>query len=636
MNESAKFVRARARALIYWAVGVGITLVYIALRGSTWSGDAQLHTLMETVATMLAMIVGVMALVRFYSKKNDTILFIGAGFLGTAFLDGYHSMVTSSFFAPYLPSDLPSLIPWSWVASRQFLSIMLLLSWLAWMREQRLGAAGRIDERTVYVGTALLTLACFLFFAIVPLPPAYYPELIFPRPEEFGPALFFLIALVGYLRKGAWREDAFEHWLVLSLIVGFVGQAVFMSYSGELFDLEFDAAHLLKKVSYICVLTGLLINMQAVFRRSEDSEIRIRTIVDNVLEGIVTIDERGVVLTFNQASEKIFGYAAGEVTGRNVKMLMAGAFHDGHDQYLRNFMTTGDAKIIGKGREVEGQRKNGEMFPMDLGVAEMRVGGQRIFVGNCRDITERKRTEREIGERTAQLEAANAELDAFAYSVSHDLRAPLRAMSGFARALEEDHGSRLDGEALDFLKRIVAASRRMGQMIDDILALSRASRGEVRRARVDLSELAETTLALLRESEPDRKVSVVIEPAIVVRGDGRMLDLVLQNLLANAWKFTHNSANATVEFNTFSRDGERIFFVRDNGAGFDMAYVGKLFGIFQRLHAADEFEGTGIGLATVARLIGRHGGRVWAEGAEGEGATFYFTLGPENMHGSLE
>ena len=259
-----------------------------------------------------------------------------------------------------------------------------------------------------------------------------------------------------------------------------------------------------------------------------------------------------------------------------------------------------------------------------------------MFVGSCRDITERKRAEREIAERTTQLEAANAELDAFAYSVSHDLRAPLRAMGGFTRALEEDYGARLDGEALDYLVRIGAASRRMGQMIDDILALSRISRGEMNLARVDLSELAETILTELGEREPGREVSVVVGPAITARGDKRLLSIVLRNLLDNAWKFTGNSAHAAVEFNTLVRDGERVFFVRDNGAGFDMAYVEKLFGIFQRLHARNEFEGTGIGLATVARLIHRHGGRVWAEAVEGKGATFYFTLEPEQSRGRME
>ena len=221
------------------------------------------------MSTLLALIVEVI-LVRFYGKKNNTFLFIGTGFLGASFLDGYHAVVTSAFFKPFMPSDLPALIPWSWVASRQFLSILLFFGFLAWLREQRLGDKGRFSEGTVYLFSGIFTLASFLFFAFAPLPRAYYPELVFHRPEEFLPALFFLLALIGYLRKGLWREDAFEHWLVLSLIVGVVGQTVFMSFSGTLFDFEFDAAHTLKKVSYVCVLTGLMISMYSLFRVAEE------------------------------------------------------------------------------------------------------------------------------------------------------------------------------------------------------------------------------------------------------------------------------------------------------------------------------------------------------------------------------
>ena len=214
-------------------------------------------------------------MVRFYTKKNNTFLFIGTGFLGTGLLDGYHAVVTSTFFASNFPSAPSSLIPWSWIASRLFLSVLLWLSWLAWRREDRLGASGKIGEKQVYLTTGLLAIASFLFFALVPLPRAYYPEFIFHRPEEFVPALFFFLALVGYLRKRQWQNDDFEHWLVLSLIVGFMGQVMFMSFSGRLFDMEFDAAHLLKKVSYMCVLTGLLINIYHLFKQSEAREIQL-------------------------------------------------------------------------------------------------------------------------------------------------------------------------------------------------------------------------------------------------------------------------------------------------------------------------------------------------------------------------
>ena len=262
--------RALLRAVTYGALSVALVIAYGALRGSAWRSSGELHTVMESVATILALVIGAMALVRFYSHKNNTFLFIGTAFLGTALLDGYHAIVTSAYFAPFLPSGIAALIPWSWVASRLFLSVMLWLSWLAWRMEQRKGEAGRVREPVVYLASAVLCVASFILFAFVPLPRAYYPEFVFHRPEEFIPALFFLLALIGYLRKGEWRTESFDHWLVLSLMIGFLSQAAFMSFSGGLFDVEFDAAHTLKKVSYVCVLVGLLISMFETFRQVEE------------------------------------------------------------------------------------------------------------------------------------------------------------------------------------------------------------------------------------------------------------------------------------------------------------------------------------------------------------------------------
>lgn len=247
------------------------------------------------------------------------------------------------------------------------------------------------------------------------------------------------------------------------------------------------------------------------------------------------------------------------------------------------------------------------------------------------EISERTRTEEALRRRTAQLEAANVELDAFVYSISHDLRAPLRGLAGFSQALMEDYADKLDGDALDYLTRISRASQRMGQMIDDLLTLSRATRGELRWEQVDLSALATTIVAELDEHNPDRQVSCEIAPQVIAQGDPRVLRIVLENLLHNAWKFTSKHDRATIVFGTRRLDGDTVYFVRDDGAGFDMTYVDKLFGIFQRLHAMTEFEGTGIGLAMVARLIHRHGGRVWAESAEDQGATFSFTLGTSSI-----
>jgi signal transduction histidine kinase len=239
----------------------------------------------------------------------------------------------------------------------------------------------------------------------------------------------------------------------------------------------------------------------------------------------------------------------------------------------------------------------------------------------------RDELEQRVIDRTAQLEEANKELEAFSYSVSHDLRGPLRGIDGFSQALLEDYAEALDAEGQGYLRRVRAATQRMAQLIDDLLMLSRLSRETVRVEAVDLSALARAIVAELKDTDPERRVDVRVAENMCAKGDARLLRVVLENLLRNAWKFTGKHERAKIEFGTTQSNGKPVYFVRDDGAGFDAAYMDKLFGPFQRLHGASEFEGTGIGLATVQRIIHRHGGRVWAEAAVEQGATFLFTLG---------
>ena len=312
---------ARKRVTIYIAIGAFLFIGYFLLRGLAWQGTKQLHTIMEIVATLLASAVGVLALIRFYTKKNNTILFIGMAFLGAAFLDGYHAVVTSSFFDIYFPSAPSSLLPWSWIASRLFLSVFLVLSYLAWRREETLGEEGRIGERTVYSAAAAATLASFIFFAFVPLPKAYFFDdsniiRTFHRPEEFFPAIFFILALIGYLKKGEWKSDPFEHWLVMSIIVGFMSQVMFMSISHRLFDLQFDAAHLLKKVSYVFVLTGLLISMSRLFRQAEKTaaELEVSSAeLRDINERLEIVDRIAKVSGSSLVPEELFRVIAAEI-----------------------------------------------------------------------------------------------------------------------------------------------------------------------------------------------------------------------------------------------------------------------------------------------------------------------------------
>lgn len=259
--------------------------------------------------------------------------------------------------------------------------------------------------------------------------------------------------------------------------------------------------------------------------------------------------------------------------------------------------------------------------------------GEGLIYAAARDVTEQKRVQEEVRKlnedlthRTAELEAVNKELEAFSYSVSHDLRTPLRTIDGFSLALLEDYAGKLDTDGKDALQRVRTATQRMGELIDDLLSLSRVTRSEMRHETVDLSALAKAIVTELQKREPDRQVEFVIAPGLAADGDARLLRVVLDNLLGNAWKFTGKQPHARIEFGVTEHDSKPNYFVSDNGAGFDMAYADKLFGAFQRLHSTSEFSGTGIGLATVQRIIRRHGGSVWAEGAVGKGATFYFTL----------
>ena len=241
--------------------------------------------------------------------------------------------------------------------------------------------------------------------------------------------------------------------------------------------------------------------------------------------------------------------------------------------------------------------------------------------------------ERRVAERTAQLQEANKELESFSYSVSHDLRAPLRAIDGFSKALLDGCADILDAKARGYLERVRAAAQRMGELIDDLLELSRMGRAELRRGRTNLSDIARTVAADLRKGDPGRQVEMDIQDGLTAHADGRLMRVVLENLIGNSWKFTGKVAPARIEVGSEQRGEGPVHFVRDNGAGFDMTYAEKLFRPFQRLHGTTDFPGTGIGLATVHRIVDRHGGRVWAEGTVGGGATFYFTVPPARPGG---
>jgi PAS domain S-box-containing protein len=329
----------------------------------------------------------------------------------------------------------------------------------------------------------------------------------------------------------------------------------------------------------------------------------------------------------------MFGYPEAEVAGKNVSLLMPSPYRAEHDGYLARYLATGEKRVIGSGREVVALRKDGTEFPIYLAVAEMRRGESRMFTGIIRDITEAKRAAERQAHLVTSLEAANKELESFSYSVSHDLRSPLRALDGFSRILTEDYGGKLDDEGRRLFGVIRDNSRKMGELIDDLLEYSRLGRKPLSMAEISTKHLVEEVLGELQAGGEQRPQFTLgaLPPAC---GDVVLIKQAWMNLLGNAIKFSGKHEQPVIEVSGYENGAENIYCVKDNGAGFDMQYYDKLFGVFQRLHRTEEFAGTGVGLAIVQRVVLRHGGRVWAEGKVGEGAAFYFSLprgGPDGQ-----
>lgn len=341
---------------------------------------------------------------------------------------------------------------------------------------------------------------------------------------------------------------------------------------------------------------------------------------------------------WNEGLHSLFGYTKEQI-GLDVQWWLEHIHPEDHDAVRNNIRAAIESREEHWRAEYRFCRADGsyaDVYDRGFVIRDSEAKPTRM-IGAMQDISLRKKAERDlrtlneeleerIKDRTRQLELANKELESFSYSVSHDLRGPLRALSGFSQALLEDYAGKFDANATEYLHRIQSASHRMGQLIDDLLKLSRVSRTELLPETVNLSALVTKICTSLQQREPQRDVVITIAEDGIVQGDPKLLEIALENLLNNAWKFTNKTASARIEFGKTEQQGETVYFIRDNGAGFDMRYVNKLFKPFERLHSASEFDGTGIGLSIVSRIILRHGGRIWAEGEEGKGATFYFTL----------
>lgn len=367
------------------------------------------------------------------------------------------------------------------------------------------------------------------------------------------------------------------------------------------------------------------------------SERKWQAIVATALDAVITMDAAGMICDWNPRAEAVFGWPAAEVVGKPAEAVIPPQHRARYHSALAHFLATGEGPMLGKRVELTALHRDEREFPIEVAVTPIRLGEAWLFCAFLRDISDRRQGEREINrlnevlevrvaERTTALAAANQELEAFTYSVSHDLRAPLRHVSSFVRIFADEFRETLAPKAQHYLTRIEDGAQRMSQLVDALLTLTRVAKQDLQTRATPLTPLVERIVTALKADTTQRRIEWRLGPLPVVTCDPRLMEILLTNILSNAVKYTRPREHAVIEIGQQTCDGDPVVVVRDNGVGFDMKYADKLFGVFQRQHRAEDFEGTGIGLATVLRIIHKHGWRIWAESEVDQGATFFFTF----------
>jgi PAS domain S-box-containing protein len=398
----------------------------------------------------------------------------------------------------------------------------------------------------------------------------------------------------------------------------------------ELYGLRKDGSEFAADVSLSPLEGGfVLATVHDITRRKRAEEAlagqsaRLAAIVETAVDAIITIDERGTIDSFNPAAERLFGYPRDEVLGKNISQLMPAPYREEHDGYLEHYLATGEKRIIGLGREVVAQRKDGTTFPIELSVSEMQVGSRRMFTGLVHDISQRKQAEERQALLIRELESANEELKNFAYVVSHDLKAPLRAIGSLADWISTDQSEKLDADGKEHLRLLIQRTRRMDSLIDGILQYSRVGRVREAVVAVDMNEIVEEALAMLA---PPPHIRVEVAPDLpTVRAERTRMLQVFQNLLSNAIKYL-DKPEGLIRVDCVGHDQEWEFSVSDNGPGIETRHFKRIFQLFQTLAPKDRVESTGVGLSLVKKIVEMYGGRVWIESQPGAGSTFFFTL----------
>ena len=625
------------------------------------------HTLIEGFSIVVAVLIFILATRTFKYSGNGLLLFLGNSFLFIAVIDFFHTATYKGIdIFPVYGSNTATQL---WLAGRYLLALTFLLAALI--------AGRRISARLQVAAYAAATALLLISIMWLHLFPVSYIEGLgltaFKVTSEYVISLAILVAMLLFYRQRGHLDQELYRVMMVAMACTILSEMSFTLYV-DVYGVMNFIGHIFKAFSYWFIFEGVVLRglntpYETIFQDLNTSAARYRTIFETTGTATVIIEEDTVISLANNEFEKLSGYKKEEIEGKIswLKFISPEYLEQAESYHYARRLEPGMAPRHYAAKFVT---RNGET--RDILITVEMIPGTKERVASYLDITERKQAEEvlerhrqhlehlvnvrtadllrlnanlqmEIGERkrseerimrlnvdlerrAQELIEANKELESFSYSVSHDLRAPLRSINGFSQMIFNKYKDQLDEESRGYLQIVRSECNRMGELIDDLLDLSRLSRKELTSKEVDLSGMVEAIAAELHAGEPGRRADFIIKPGIRVNGDSVLLQSVIENLMKNAWKFTGKHAHARIEFGDADHEGKRAYFIRDDGAGFDMQYSNKLFGAFQRLHGMDEFPGNGIGLAIVQRIIHRHGGQVWAEAEVEKGATFYFTL----------
>lgn len=604
----------------------------------------ELHTILDTGAFLLS---GVLALLLWDMSSRAGRPFLkwsAISFALSSVLELIHALVTVEWSGPLalIAQASANLRPATWLPSAYILAIGL--TGAVWLLR-------RNERRVLGFALTLIILDVVLLLVSYQLPRYAPPNWLgITRPVLILVPLLWLI--LGWICWALRATDRLMPPLALMAIVLVLAHTS-MLYSRSPHDTQAMVAHLGKVVGYLVLLLTLmrlasidmserlhaereLIERQQTELALRKSHAQLRLIIDGSPNAMLMANSEGLITLVNTQTETLFGYDRAELLDQPVEMLVPEPYRDAHPGHRTGFFRHPSTRQMGAGRDLFGRRKDGTEVPIEIGLNPITTDEGSFVLATVSDMTERKRALEEIHrlndelelrviERTTQLEAANKEMEAFSYSASHDLRAPLRHLAGYASLLQKNGASQLDENGRRYVNTIIEESSRMGDLIDHLVNFARLGRAALQKRTLDLQQLVNEVVA--NAAVPDgRLIRWTISDLPEVFADPALIRLVFENLISNAVKFTRKSEQPQIEIGCSSVARQVVLFVKDNGEGFDMRYIDKLFGVFQRLHRADEFEGTGIGLANVRRIISRHGGTTWGEGIVGKGATFFLTL----------